>query len=199
MVRRLEGLYADRPWFAEVVEFFDERYSIIEKRLIQSFKYVQLHPDNADTFSYEFNSILKDCGKALGSALDKIMRRAQVQTKTALDAGDFRDFLVSNIPTIHQRSAIPIPASQFLLIPFRALGKPGVLPEWWASYDQIKHSETHNHKEGNFRNAMNAVAALDILRDDMGITTSGFLFEETGIEYPLDTIEPERILYPDSG
>ena len=196
MARKLQETFAEESWFSEVTSDIDHKYLTIEQRLVQTFRYVQLHPDNGGTFSYEFNHILRDSVNALTSALDKIIRRSRHPNKVDLNFSDFRNFLHSNIPYLYRRSVTPLPASNLLLLPFRVLSKSEAVPGWWNSYDQIKHSETHNHKEGNMRNAVNAVAALAIMRDDMGVTASGFLFDNIGVEHPPDSIELDRILFP---
>ena len=196
MARKLHEAFGEEPWFSEVTSDIDHKYLAIEQRLVQTFRYVQLHADNSSTFSYEFNHILRDSGNALTSALDKIIRRSRHPNKVDLDFSDFRNFLHSNIPYLYRRSVTPLPASNLLLLPFRVLSKSEAVPGWWNSYDQIKHSETHNHKEGNMRNAVNAVSALAIIRDDMGITASGFLFDNIGTEHSPDSIELDRILFP---
>lgn len=196
MARKLKEAFGEEQWFSEVTSDLDHKYMAIEQRLVQTFRYVQLHTDNGATFSYEFNHILRDCGNALTSALDKIIRRSRHPNKVDLDFSDFRSFLSSNIPYLYRRSVTPLPASNLLVLPFRVLSKSEAVPGWWNSYDQIKHSETHNHKEGNMRNAVNAVAALAIIRDDMGIIASGFLFDNIGVEHPPESIELDRILFP---
>jgi hypothetical protein len=44
---------------------------------------------------------------------------------------------------------------------------------------------------------VNAVAALAIIRDDMGVLASGFLFDNVGVEHPRDAIELDRLLFPE--
>jgi hypothetical protein len=197
MARKLKEAFGDETWFSEVTSDIDHKYMSMEQRLVQTFRYVQLHTDNGDTFSYEFNHILRDSGNAITSALDKMIRRSRHPNKVDLNFDDFRNFLSSNIPYLYRRSVTPLPASHLLMLPFRALHKSGAVPGWWNSYDRIKHSETHNHKEGNMRNAVNAVAALAIIRDDMGVVASGFLFDNVGVEHPPDAIELDRLLFPE--
>jgi len=193
MTHELERLYGNETWFSEIAAYVDERYSVIEERLVQTFRYVQLHPDNGDTFSYEFISILRDCGSVFTSALDKAIRETQHQTKGELNIGHFRDFLNSAIPTISQRPILVLPLSPRVLLPYSAFAKSKSKPRWWDSYNNVKHSEVDNYKDGNLRNVMNAIGALAILCEEMGIFLELSIFTSIGIKYPLD-----MILFPDS-
>lgn len=193
MTHELKVRYGNETWFSEIADYVDERYSVIKERLVQTFRYVQLHPDNGDTFSYEFISILRDCGSVFTSALDKAVSKTQPQIQGKLNIVHFRDFLKSSIPTISQRPILVLPLYPRVLLPYSAFAKSESKPRWWDSYNDVKHSEVDNYKAGNLRNVMNALGALAILCEEMGIFLDSSIFTSIGIKYP-----PTVILFPDS-
>src|SRR5208283_3110971 len=100
--------------------------------------FVDMHSDNKATFSYEFSSILRDCGSISGSIMDAWLRGTAVGCKTKLNIVDYRDFLRSYDMDIHRRSVQVF--SNFpngIIVPFEEFKEPKGVPRWWDAYNKV--------------------------------------------------------------
>lgn len=61
-------------WAKRPLEYLATAHLAIVSRFEQSFRYVSLRRENAAAFSYEFASIPRDAGSALGSFSDAVVR-----------------------------------------------------------------------------------------------------------------------------
>lgn len=190
--------YDRKPWFTEIVNYLISKYSHIEERFIHTFRYVQLHKDNENVFSNEYSSILRDCGSVFSSVLDKTIKNLNPSKKKILNFNDYRKFLLKEVPEIAFQT-IPIR----LLIPFRI--RPYVTfrdlestPKWWNGYNNVKHSDIDNYRDGNFKNTINAIGALAFLQYEMTYIRHTSLFINVGMT--LDGPKgcpPELIIFQD--
>ena len=87
-------------WYRQSYGYFTLRYHPIERRLAETFRYVELAPQNAETFSYEFASILRDIGGVFGSILDKLVRNKTQKLDGRFDISDYLTFLNEEVEDI---------------------------------------------------------------------------------------------------
>ena len=193
---KLHFKYHEEPWFPEILSYLSNRYPAIESRMMNTFRYVQLHETNRYTFSYEFGSVLRDVCSVFGSLTDRLVRlTTSGSLPKRLNFGHYRTFLVDNVPNIPSQTVNVRGLDAGVLIPFRELGSPRRTPKWWDAYNNLKHSEILNYQDGNLENTLNSLGALAILGFLLG--THGFtwgigsspLFNSIGIVYPKDSID----------
>ncbi len=175
----LEERYGSQSWFPEVQSYLQVRVPALEERMIASFRYVDVHPDNGAVFSSEFSSILTDACRTFGSCMDKIVRNdGTTPKKIEYDVWDYYNLLDDKFkkrfsrvsPVVfavdltwvclsinHQR------ASQKCLMPFESVVAPTSPMKWWSAHNKLKHSDIDNSREGNFQNALNALAGVAFL------------------------------------
>ena len=163
--------FGKEPWYGDVHAYLIQRYNSIENRMIETFRYVACHPDNRNTFSYEYASMLRDAGSVFGSVMDRLVR------ETSPDSGllDIRDytrwlrqldieFSRGKFAKIHFIAAdINYPLKKRALFPYLPLKDEDGRLEWWNAYNDVKHSDIDKFHVGNFENSLNSVAALAIL------------------------------------
>jgi len=191
--------YGNEPWFIKAQNYLIARRSVIQARLENTFRFVELSKDNGSAFSYEFASILRDAGSVFGSVLDALVKgyKGDPNLKTYFKC--YRELLMTYDPDIPRRSVqVRALFPGGLVLPLTALAR-GKAPSWWEAYNRIKHSEYDNLQSGNMRNAVLAVAALVILEHFMGTFPQDSLWVNIGMVYPEDSIDmsPERILFRD--
>jgi hypothetical protein len=162
--------YRNNPGFDELVAFISNRYFAIETRLHETFRFVDLHPNNASTFSYEYASLLRDVGSAFDSAL-KVFGR-QVEGTQNPRIHDHLVFLRQNLPLkkpsvspelTHLSVELASDRADRFLLPFTGVrmdSNKANLPSWWEAYNDVKHLEIEKLGEGNLKNVLNASAAL---------------------------------------
>jgi hypothetical protein len=56
-------------------------------------RYVDVHYENSNTFSYEFASILRDCGSVFSSVLDASIKGSAFTDKEKTNIADYKSFL----------------------------------------------------------------------------------------------------------
>jgi hypothetical protein len=182
----IDNKFRREPWYGEVLSYLLQRYSSIEGRMIETFRYVACHPNNRNTFSYEYASILRDAGSVFGSVMDRLVRETS-SVSGQLDIRKYREWLRSEVENIHSLAAeINYPLAERVLLPFLTLKDENGRLEWWNAYNELKHSDIDKFQVGNFENALNSVAALAILVTLMGEVPT--LFPNVGF------FEPEEYL-----
>jgi len=195
----LSNKFADQEWFQRATSYWLSRFPPVEERLQITFRHVELHRDNRGAFSYEFASILRDSGSLFSSVADALVAGAKAVTGHRYDFGDYRDFLLGEVPDIHRRTVTLrscFPAG--IVVPFEELQTATGTPAWWHAYNQVKHHEYDEFRMGNLENCVSAVSALALLGHFMGVFTSDAMFVNVGVVYPENSVDMsnERRLFP---
>jgi hypothetical protein len=180
------GFYQDhheKGWYVRASEYLKGQRTFIQKRFIESMRYVDVHSENTDTFSYEFASILRDCGSVFSSVLDAVIKGSACAAKKQTTINDYKSFLKAQDDTLHLysvhfRSRFP----EGLLLPLYSL-KDNQAPKWWVAYNKVKHSEYDAYRFGNLGNAATALASLIILETILGRPKSDEIWTNIGLQY----------------
>ena len=192
--------FVNQSWFDAISRFASARLDAISSRLIESFRFVELHPDNRNVFSYEYASILRDSGSAIGSVLDAMVQHSKSSTNTRYNISHYREFLRTEITDIHLASAnVKTLYPKGTLVPFEAFKDARGTPDWWNAYNKVKHSEHDDFRFVNLENSVNAVAALSLLSVAMGAYTWGeSIFNQVDLIYSETSQEmsPEYRMFP---
>jgi len=184
--------FREESWFRDTLSYVIARYTSIEERTVATFRYVDLDPKNASSFSYEYASILRDAGSCFASTLDRLVRLTRFNlSRREFDILDYRKFLTASVPNIHSICLrVSYARSSIYLRPFSALGQEQEKIEWWDAYNKIKHSEIDMFREGNLVNSLNAVASLAVIYALMDFVNGASirLFDEIGFVEPENAI-----------
>jgi hypothetical protein len=192
--------YESQDWFKKAKAYLLARRSTIQQRLQTTFRFVDLSRENCTTFSYEFASILRDSGSVFGSVLDSLTNGTKGNFGIKTDFWDYKKLLLNEDVDIHRRTLQVRPLfPSGMLVPLSALSKPTETPNWWRAYNNVKHSEYENFRDGNLQNAVLSVAALVILEHFVGVSLADGLWVNIGIVYPDTAIDmsEERRLFLD--
>ncbi len=115
----LNSKYGKNNWFSGVNGYLFLRFHPIEKRILETLRYVDLHSKNINTFSYEFGSILRDIGSTFGSILDEFVRNTTSKAQKRYDIRDYREFLASEIKGIKDLGVqLKMPFMNNMVLPF---------------------------------------------------------------------------------
>lgn len=192
--------YESQDWFKKAKAYLLARRSSIQQRLQTTFRFVDLSRENDATFSYEFASILRDSGSVFGSVLDLLTKGKKDDFGIQTNFGDYRELLLSEDVDIHHRTLQVRPLfPSGMLVPLSVLSQPTGTPSWWRAYNNVKHSEYENFRDGNMQQAVLSVAALVILEHFVGVYRADGLWVNIGIVYPDTSIDmsEERRLFHD--
>jgi hypothetical protein len=197
------GFYQDhheKEWYMRAYEYLKERRTFIQKRFIECMRYVDVHSENTDTFSYEFASILRDCGSVFSSVLDAVIKGSEYADKKQTTINDYKSFLKEqddalHLYSVHFRSRFP----NGLILPLYSL-KNNQNPRRWLAYNKVKHSEYAAYHFGNLGNASTALASLIILETILGRPSSDEIWTNIGARYEEDSLDMQMMkrLFPKS-
>lgn len=189
----LHTKYGKNRWFNEALAYLSIRYHPIERRILDTLRYVELAPTNAITFSYEFGSIIRDVGSTFSSVLDKMVRNTTAKSAHIYDIRDYRKFLIKEVSNIDAIAAkLGRAFARSLVLPFSDIKDSKAKLQWWDAYNNLKHSEIDNIKDGCLSNVVYGMASLAILYDVMDLyrRAEGRLFPSIGLFKPLDNLGP---------
>ncbi len=157
-------------WEEEQTRYLDSRFAAVAQRFEATTRYVALDRRNAEAFSYEFASLLRDAGGVFGSVMDAIVRgdgNEHWRKKGHPQFPDFRKYICDQRELAHY--IVVDVAGLGLLYPFEEFDpatNPTVKcrePRWWDAYNAVKHREALGVTQGNMENALTALAAVAVL------------------------------------
>lgn len=161
----LDNLYGRQEWFLKIRNYLEIRYPPIVDRLKNSFRYVDLHPINSKTVSYEFASILRDIGSTLSSVLDSFLKGAKgLPIKKKYYMKSHRQFLLNQLLGINEL-VVTLNGNfeEKYLIPFKGFERKILNSVWWNAYNSIKHTDIYSLQNGCLSNVIYGFSALTIL------------------------------------
>ena len=189
--------WVSSPWAEKLKNYMKRRYYSIEERLMDTFRFVELSPENKNTYSYEFSSILRDSGSVFDSFMRRLLQEINSAPDGAYDIHDYMEFFRERdleglapppTPTTNIGMAIRDSWPKKYLFPLRPMVPHSQKPAWWDAHNDVKHSDIEDQQKGNLLNCLNAVGALAVLYElaDSQGTASTNLFDEIGIYDPID-------------
>jgi hypothetical protein len=156
-------------------------YLSLDNDLLNLSRYIEFSENNYDTFSIEISRMLF----AAGSEIDVIAK----QLCKILEAGStpsrinqYRDVVMHNIPRFASEKVF-IDRYGLEFQPWSNWNE-GKSPNWWLSYNHVKHQRDLYFKEANLKNVINSLGALLILN----FYYSGIKLSQTKPEIQIDEI-----------
>ncbi|MCW3985913.1 MAG: hypothetical protein NWE91_05845 [Candidatus Bathyarchaeota archaeon] len=202
--RRLTQLlwrkFSKRNWFPDTLDYTALRYAAIESRMIEASRYVDFHHANFEVFSYEFASILRDCGSVFSSIMDMLVKAAN-QKENTLNIKNYQEWLSKEIENIHLVAVGIAGLGEYVLYPFR---KENGKFEWWSAFTDVKHSEVVTLESGNLDNALHSLGAIAILyalmdthngRDIRLFHQIGFILDDNGSPVDIADASKDFVLF----
>ena len=176
--------YKEQGWFESANQYCFHRFNIVESRLLTASRYVEINTHNRNTFSYEFASIIRDCGSIFTSTMDAFVKGTKATAKSETYFSDYRNFLCREITNIDKISLQIRPCfPSGLIVPYEGLEIPTGVPIWWNAYNHVKHNEHEEFRWGNLENCVVAISALALLGFYMSWFRSDQLFVNVGTPY----------------
>jgi len=165
---------------------FWELYTDLERHFQNILEYIPYLPGNEDAYSPKLLNLILAIGGYVDSAFKEIARykefcensvckritelsreRKPVGIKLALDA--FKDY---QLPQKKVYFKSPMGASE--IVPFKP-EKQDSRPEWWTSYNELKHDASLNIQKANTKNALCGLAGAFLL-NVVHIPSAKYLF-----------------------
>ncbi len=123
-------------------------------------RYIEITKDNYKVYSIELVRILL----AVGSEVDvvaKLLCQSVPDSKPCKNINDYRTTLCEVYPSL-PAIIIALPRHGIGFIPWTAWGEEQN-PNWWHSYNNVKHHRDNKFEEANLINTLNAASGLCVL------------------------------------
>jgi hypothetical protein len=120
-------------------------------------RYIEFTESNFNTYSIELTHLLL----ASSSEVDVVMKsicKILDPTKDASNINDYRTIVASLLPELVDEIVF-IPRYGLELKPW-SNWSASANPDWWKSYNDVKHNRDEHFKDANLQNTLNSVAAL---------------------------------------
>ncbi|MGV3774506.1 MAG: hypothetical protein ACO1QB_16520 [Verrucomicrobiales bacterium] len=125
-------------------------------------RYVEFAPANFEVFSIELAHILFTAASEV-DVLCKLLCARVAPNARKRNIDDYRSALTKAFPSIGAEQVF-IPRYALTFTPWDNWAGPSQLnPNWWKSYNNVKHERDAYFKEATLKNALNALAALLIV------------------------------------
>jgi len=168
---QLYSKFGKEPWYEELYGYLSLRYFHIERRISEASRYVEICPENKMTFSSEFASVIRDIGSMFGSLGDELVKNTLAGPKRDYDIRDYLKFIVNEVKDVELIGVRLItPFLHHFVFPFENIKSS--TPAWWTAYNNLKHSDIDNFKDGCLVNVVYGIASLAILfvlMDNLGV------------------------------
>ena len=124
-------------------------YLMLEKKLINTFNYVELSTSNYSTFSNEYASLIQ----SIGAELDSFKLYCSFNFNDRKTISHYANVILQNEPAIIDIE-LNVLSKQLSIKPFESwsISLPAKSLSWWQSYDNIKHSRTENFTDSSLKN-----------------------------------------------
>lgn len=132
----------------------------IEQDLAKISRYIEFTDENFDSFSIELAHLLLASSSEVDVVL-KLLCKGHDDGQRCLNINDYKTCVCQNFPSLINEKCF-IPRFGLTLTPWSNWSGENN-PDWWKSYNNVKHQrDTHFH-EANLKNALNSVAALGLV------------------------------------
>ena len=123
--------------------------------------YVEIQPDNFETYSTAFTRLYLSAGSEV-DVVAKLLCKKYNSSSKADNITGYRKELRKQEPKI---STITISFKRYGLefVPWQAWSQGNTNPQWWKSYNNVKHNRNTSYKEANLEMCLQSLAGLCVL------------------------------------
>jgi hypothetical protein len=134
-------------------------FTALEQDIEVAARYVEPQPKNYGTFSIEMCRVLFAASSECEVVLKGTTALFGVNSER-FNIEQLREEITKHVPDLVQEE-VSIPRYGLTLDPWSnwKAPTPGP-PDWWTSYNRVKHQRGDFYEQGNLQNALNATAAL---------------------------------------
>lgn len=129
----------------------------IEADLDSTVRFVEPSEDNFKTYSVEFAKILLSASSEV-DVVCKVLAKEIGSGSHSNNINQHRDIILQKYPRFHQMQVIA-PRYGLIFEPWNSWASDKN-PDWWRSYNDVKHKRYRHFQDANQYNALNSVSAL---------------------------------------
>ena len=133
----------------------------LEQDLSSISKYIELCPDNFKCYSTELARVLLSTASEVDVVAKALIAKIDPSQSVESNIEQYRKALMTLIPSICNFKVL-IPRYDLVFEPWSSWINDST-PEWWKSYNSVKHERNNNYQKANLENALNAFSGLLVL------------------------------------
>lgn len=137
-----------------------KHFLALERDLESISRYVEFDSRNYSVFSVELVKLLL----AVGSETDVVLRalcHELVPSRNPKNINEYRGIVLQKYPKL-PKLRVKLLESSIILQPWMNWAA-GENPDWWKTYNDVKHDRTNNYSRGNLQQVLNASAGLMVV------------------------------------
>jgi len=134
-----------------------EYFLSLEADLEKCARYVDFSESNYETHSIEFAKIIMASCAEIDTIAKELSKIISPQTQVA-NIVQYAGLILVKYPKIID-AKISLPRYELEFQPWKGWSSTDS-PDWWRSYNKIKHERTSEFKQASLKNAINSVAGL---------------------------------------
>jgi hypothetical protein len=123
-------------------------------------RYVEISPENYDTFSIEYAHLLLAAGSEI-DVVAKMICNQVITGESASNIDQYRKIILSAYPSIPSLE-VSLPRHAITLSPWSSW-TTNLNPGWWSAYNNVKHHRNTKYQQANLENTLGAVAGLCVM------------------------------------
>jgi hypothetical protein len=129
----------------------------VEDDLERCFRFVEPVADNFETYSVEFVKVLLSASAEVDVVCRLLCKEIKPGYRGA-GIGSHRKQIIGKYPKFH-RIQVRVPRCDMTIAPWSAWAEDKN-PDWWQSYNNVKHKRYRHFHEASLRNAIHSTSAL---------------------------------------
>lgn len=141
----------------EFTKSYWQYYLLLENKFLQTINYVEPSENNFSAYSVEFAYLLQ----SIGGELDTFFKfYCDFQLDDRRNISDYKRCIIEKYPDVLNQK-VALTKYELVLTPFADWDS--LSPEWWTSYNKVKHNRYNNLEYASLKNVLNILAALFLL------------------------------------
>jgi len=129
----------------------------LEKDFINTIRYVEIDDNNSGTSSVEYTKLLLSACSEIDVVCKLLCKKVDPESN-ANNIDEYKAILLGKYPNIY-KIEIQIPRYEELIKPW-ASWETNINPDWWRSYNKVKHQRDIYAGEANQANTIMSLAGL---------------------------------------
>jgi len=129
----------------------------LEKDFINTIRFVEIDDRNSGTFSIEYTKLFLSACSEIDVVCKLLCKKISPQSN-ANNIDEYRIELLRQYPNIY-KIEVQIPRYEKVLRPWDTWGT-NINPDWWKSYNNVKHQRNIHEIEANQKNTIDSLAGL---------------------------------------
>lgn len=129
----------------------------LEKDFVRTIEYVEVDDQNQNTFSVTYTKLLLSICSEIDVVAKLICKRINADSR-ARTIDNYRNEIIGKYPNFHKVEAL-IPRYGLNIMPW-ASWSGDANPEWWRSYNKVKHERDVNYNLASQKNVKEALCGL---------------------------------------